>query len=87
MNMKRSRISSEDCDEIRNKEPRLQETSKASSSSVKNVLRRSIELRQAQREEAVASKTEDNVMLRQWAGILSDAGYYCDVRSLENSTI
>ena len=84
--MKRCKSSSEDCDEVQHKEPRLQETS-ASSSAVKNVLRRSIELKQAQIKEDAVSKTEDNFMLRQWAAILSDAGYYCDVRSLENNTV
>ena len=75
-----------DWDEVRTtrNQDYVRETS-ASSSALKNVLRRSIEFRQAQIEEDAVSKTEDNFTLRQWAAILSDAGYYCYVRSLENN--
>ena len=64
-------------------------STQSSSSTVKSVLKRSIELKQAQRKEEeekrkedTASKCKDNLALKQWATILSDTGYYCEVRSL-----
>ena len=92
--------SSEDCHEFRKKEPHLQvqevtlrgKSTQSSSSTVKSVLKRSIELKQAQRKEEeekrkedTASKCKDNLALKQWPTILSDAGYYCEVRSLVKS--
>ena len=67
------------------KEPRLAEESGSLNRSVRTILRRSIELRQAEQSEESASKSEDNSKLRHWAALLSNAGFSCELRPIVES--
>ena len=67
------------------KEPRLADESGSLNRSVRTILRRSIELRQAQQSEESASKSEDNSTLRHWAALLSNAGFSCELRPIVES--
>ena len=69
------------------KEPRLAEESGSLNRSVRTILRRSIELRQAEQSEESASKSEDNSKLRHWAALLSNAGFSCELRPIVESDL
>lgn len=76
-------------DNHQNKEPRLEDCESSrplqpdvGSSSVKCILRRSLELKQTKQSEEIASKSSVEGTLKQWAEVFANASYHCEVRSL-----
>ena len=74
---------------IENKKLREQAVCELSSSqessftqSVKEILRRRIEQKRVQRNEERFSRSQDNAILSNWASILSNLGYFCEMRSI-----
>ena len=49
--------------------------------SVKEILRRRIEWKRVQQHEERFSRSQDNATLSNWPSILSNLGYFCEVRS------
>lgn len=87
--MKRQSSSNE---ERQNKEPRSCDSgssqgSLSSTFSVKDILRRRIEQKQAQQNEELVSKSQENSTLTDWASMLSSAGFFCEVRSMVQSDL
>ena len=77
-------------EERQNKEPRSCSSSEGSLSSalsVKDILRRRIEQKQAQQNEELVSNSQDNSTLTDWASMLSSAGFFCEVRSMVQSDL
>ena len=54
----------------------------SSTQSVKEILRRRIEQKRVQQNEERFSRSQDNATLSNWASILSNLGYFCEVRSI-----
>ena len=54
----------------------------SSPQSVKDILRRRIEQKGVQQNEERFSRLQDNTTLSNWASILSNLGYFCEVRSI-----
>ena len=54
----------------------------SSTPSVKEILRRRIEQKRVQQNEERFSGSQDNITLSNWASILSNLGYFCEVRSI-----
>ena len=54
----------------------------SSTPCVKNILRRWIEQKLVQQNEYVLFRSQDNANLSNWASILSNLGYFCEVRSI-----
>ena len=54
----------------------------SSTQSVKEILRREIEQKRVQQNEERFSRSQDNATLSNWASILSNLGYFCEVRSI-----
>ena len=52
----------------------------SSTQSVKEILRRRIEQKRVQQNEERFSRSQDNATLSNWASILSNLGYSCEVR-------
>jgi len=84
--MKRHNSSDDHDRECQNKEPRKQDVNESSSStsstSVKDILRCRITQKQAQQNKELASKAQDNSTLTSRASTPSNAGYFCEVRSM-----
>ena len=54
----------------------------SSTQSAKEILRRRIEQKRVQQNEERFSRSQDNATLSNWASILSNLGYFCEVRSI-----
>ena len=54
----------------------------SSTQSAKEILRRRIEQKWVQQNEERFSRSQDNATLSNWASILSNLGYFCEVRSI-----
>ena len=54
----------------------------SSTQSVKEILRRRIKQKRVQQNEERFSRSQDNATLSNWASILSNLHYYCEVRSM-----
>ena len=54
----------------------------SSTQSVKEILRRRIEQKRVQQNEERFSRSQDNATLSNWASILSNLGYFCELRSI-----
>ena len=74
---------------IENKKLREQAVCELSSSqessftqSVKEILRVRIEQKRVQQNEEHFSRSQDNATLSNWASILSNLGYFCEMRSI-----
>ena len=52
------------------------------SSSSQDILRRRIEQKLVQQNEERFSRSQDNATLSNWASILSNLDYFCEVRSI-----
>ena len=89
----KQRNSNENDRDRQSKEPRLDVGESGSSEKslpstcLKNILRRKIEQKQAQKDQDFASKSQENASLNHWASILSSAGYFCEVRPIVQSDL